>query len=197
MKTLITKIHVNRSFLFEGELIKFTGNKAQVKDEIAEKLIAGKFPGVFLEGHAPVKPKVEEDFDKDIKKLNDEYLVKIEGMQAVIAAKDHEIAGLKQQVEEWKKLYTEAANGRPVTTQQMAPKQEEKKVEEKVQDDPISEEEAELKEYRKVLNGLKKADLIAEAVNAGVADEELEDKKKDELVQLLINIEVEKMKKEE
>jgi len=79
----------------------------------------------------------------------------------------------------------------------MAPKQEEKKVEEKVQDDPISEEEAELKEYRKVLNGLKKADLIAEAVNAGVADEELEDKKKDELVQLLINIEVEKMKKEE
>lgn len=177
---LVSKNYSNVKLKVFDTVIEFKNGKAEVSDEVGKMLLEAKFEDIFEEGKEPkVLSKTEEDFDKDIKKLNEEYLHEIDGLKATIKHREEQIEELKVQVDMWKAEYNKLVENK---------KKEAIRAEEAPSTSKAEETNDEIDSLRKELQKMKVDELKTLATEEGI---DIKDLRKDELIDAIIKNEQE------
>ncbi len=180
-----SKVYSNQKFMFGNELVKFTGRKAEVSKETWEAMQASKYPGVFLEGKMPAaNTKLEIELTDDIKRYKQEMEAEVSRLKNIIEAQSIEIGKAKKEALDWRNLCAELQKGA-----KMPEIKDEKSDNGKADENPtptggeISVED----ELRKELKAMKVDELKTVALETeGIGPSDIEGKKKDEIIDLLV-----------
>lgn len=180
-----SKVYSNQKFMFGNELVKFTGRKAEVSKETWEAMQASKYPGVFLEGKMPAtNTKLEIELTDDIKRYKQEMEAEVSRLKNIIEAQSIEIGKAKKEALDWRNLCAELQKGA-----KMPEIKDEKSDNGKEDENPtlakgeISAED----ELRKELKTMKVDELKTIALETeGIEPSDIEGKKKDEIIDLLV-----------
>lgn len=180
-----SKVYSNQKFMFGNELVKFTGRKAEVSKETWEAMQASKYPGVFLEGKMPAtNTKLEIELTDDIKRYKQEMEVEVSRLKNIIEAQSIEIGKAKKEALDWRNLCAELQKGA-----KMPEIKDEKSDNGKEDENPTlakGETSAE-DELRKELKTMKVDELKTIALETeGIEPSDIEGKKKDEIIDLLV-----------
>lgn len=180
-----SKVYSNQKFMFGNELVKFTGRKAEVSKETWEAMQVSKYPGVFLEGKMPAaNTKLEIELTDDIKRYKQEMEAEVSRLKNIIEAQSIEIGKAKKEALDWRNLCAELQKGA-----KMPEIKDEKSDNGKADENPtptggeISVED----ELRKELKAMKVDELKTVALETeGIGPSDIEGKKKDEIIDLLV-----------
>lgn len=180
-----SKVYSNQKFMFGNELVKFTGRKAEVSKETWEAMQASKYPGVFLEGKMPAtNTKLEIELTDDIKRYKQEMEAEVSRLKNIIEAQSIEIGKAKKEALDWRNLCAELQKGA-----KMPEIKDEKSDNGKEDENPTlakGETSAE-DELRKELKIMKVDELKTIALETeGIEPSDIEGKKKDEIIDLLV-----------
>lgn len=180
-----SKVYSNQKFMFGNELVKFTGRKAEVSKETWEAIQASKYPGVFLEGKMPAtNTKLEIELTDDIKRYKQEMEAEVSRLKNIIEAQSIEIGKAKKEALDWRNLCAELQKGA-----KMPEIKDEKSDNGKEDENPTlakGETSAE-DELRKELKTMKVDELKTIALETeGIEPSDIEGKKKDEIIDLLV-----------
>jgi len=180
-----SKVYSNQKFMFGNELVKFTGRKAEVSKETWEAMQASKYPGVFLEGKMPAtNTKLEIELTDDIKRYKQEMEAEVSRLKNIIEAQSIEIGKAKKEALDWRNLCAELQKGA-----KMPEIKDEKSDNGKEDENPTlakGETSAE-DELRKELKTMKVDELKTIALETeGIEPSDIEGKKKDEIIDLLV-----------
>lgn len=180
-----SKVYSNQKFMFGNELVKFTGRKAEVSKETWEAMQASKYPGVFLEGKMPAtNTKLEIELTDDIKRYKQEMEAEVSRLKNIIEAQSIEIGKAKKEALDWRNLCAELQKGA-----KMPEIKDEKSDDGKEDENPTlakGETSAE-DELRKELKTMKVDELKTIALETeGIEPSDIEGKKKDEIIDLLV-----------
>lgn len=180
-----SKVYSNQKFMFGNELVKFTGRKAEVSKETWEAMQASKYPGVFLEGKMPAtNTKLEIELTDDIKRYKQEMEAEVSRLKNIIEAQSIEIGKAKKEALDWRNLCAELQKGA-----KMPEIKDEKSDNRKEDENPTlakGETSAE-DELRKELKTMKVDELKTIALETeGIEPSDIEGKKKDEIIDLLV-----------
>lgn len=180
-----SKVYSNQKFMFGNELVKFTGRKAEVSKETWEAMQASKYPGVFLEGKMPAtNTKLEIELTDDIKRYKQEMEAEVSRLKNIIEAQSIEIGKAKKEALDWRNLCAELQKGA-----KMPEIKDEKSDNEKEDENPtLAEGETSAEdELRKELKTMKVDELKTIALETeGIEPSDIEGKKKDEIIDLLV-----------
>lgn len=105
MKEIYSKIYINRSINFRGNVIEFNDKGiAKVNDNLFEEVKEANLPQIAIkkEEAKGIKTPNEKDADETIEVLKQEYLKEIDHLKNVIVGKDKEIEQLKEERDAWK-----------------------------------------------------------------------------------------------
>lgn len=102
---VFSNVHANNSIRIADTVIKFTGNSADIPEELYKKIQELRYPHISAELPGEVKTKTAEDYNKDLKKINQEYATEIERLKHIIKSKDLNIADLMNDNKNWKDQY--------------------------------------------------------------------------------------------
>lgn len=180
-----SKVYSNQKFMFGNELVKFTGRKAEVSKETWEAMQASKYPGVFLEGKMPAtNTKLEIKLTDNIKRYKQEMEAEVSRLKNIIEAQSIEIGKAKKEALDWRNLCAELQKGA-----KMPEIKDEKSDNGKEDENPTlakGETSAE-DELRKELKTMKVDELKTIALETeGIEPSDIEGKKKDEIIDLLV-----------
>lgn len=180
-----SKVYSNQKFMFGNELVKFIGRKAEVSKETWEAMQASKYPGVFLEGKMPAtNTKLEIELTDDIKRYKQEMEAEVSRLKNIIEAQSIEIGKAKKEALDWRNLCAELQKGA-----KMPEIKDEKSDNGKEDENPTlakGETSAE-DELRKELKTMKVDELKTIALETeGIEPSDIEGKKKDEIIDLLV-----------
>lgn len=180
-----SKVYSNQKFMFGNELVKFTGRKAEVSKETWEAMQASKYPGVFLEGKMPAaNTKLEIELTDDIKRYKQEMEAEVSRLKNIIEAQSIEIGKAKKEALDWRNLCAELQKGA-----KMPEIKDEKSDNGKEGENPVPTE-GEISaedELRKELKTMKVDELKTIALETeGIEPSDIEGKKKDEIIDLLV-----------
>jgi hypothetical protein len=180
-----SKVYSNQKFMFGNELVKFTGRKAEVSKETWEAMQASKYPGVFLEGKMPAtNTKLEIELTDDIKRYKQEMEAEVSRLKNIIEAQSIEIGKAKKEALDWRNLCAELQKGA-----KMPEIKDEKSDNGKEDENPtLAEGETSAEdELRKELKTMKVDELKTIALETeGIEPSDIEGKKKDEIIDLLV-----------
>lgn len=180
-----SKVYSNQKFMFGNELVKFTGRKAEVSKETWEAMQASKYPGVFLEGKMPAtNTKLEIELTDDIKRYKQEMEAEVSRLKNIIEAQSIEIGKAKKEALDWRNLCAELQKG-----VKMPEIKDEKSDNGKEDENPtLAEGETSAEdELRKELKTMKVDELKTIALETeGIEPSDIEGKKKDEIIDLLV-----------
>lgn len=180
-----SKVYSNQKFMFGNELVKFTGRKAEVSKETWEAMQASKYPGVFLEGKIPAtNTKLEIELTDDIKRYKQEMEAEVSRLKNIIEAQSIEIGKAKKEALDWRNLCAELQKGA-----KMPEIKDEKSDNGKEDENPtLAEGETSAEdELRKELKTMKVDELKTIALETeGIEPSDIEGKKKDEIIDLLV-----------
>lgn len=180
-----SKVYSNLKFMFGNELVKFTGRKAEVSKETWEAMQASKYPGVFLEGKMPAtNTKLEIELTDDIKRYKQEMEAEVSRLKNIIEAQSIEIGKAKKEALDWRNLCAELQKGA-----KMPEIKDEKSDNGKEDENPtLAEGETSAEdELRKELKTMKVDELKTIALETeGIEPSDIEGKKKDEIIDLLV-----------
>lgn len=180
-----SKVYSNQKFMFSNELVKFTGRKAEVSKETWEAMQASKYPGVFLEGKMPAtNTKLEIELTDDIKRYKQEMEAEVSRLKNIIEAQSIEIGKAKKEALDWRNLCAELQKGA-----KMPEIKDEKSDNGKEDENPtLAEGETSAEdELRKELKTMKVDELKTIALETeGIEPSDIEGKKKDEIIDLLV-----------
>lgn len=180
-----SKVYSNQKFMFGNELVKFTGRKAEVSKETWEAMQASKYPGVFLEGKMPAaNTKLEIELTDDIKRYKQEMEAEVSRLKNIIEAQSIEIGKAKKEALDWRNLCAELQKGA-----KMPEIKDEKSDNGKADENPTSTggEISVEDELRKELKAMKVDELKTVALETeGIGPSDIEGKKKDEIIDLLV-----------
>lgn len=180
-----SKVYSNQKFMFGNELVKFTGRKAEVSKETWEAMQASKYPGVFLEGKMPAtNTKLEIELTDDIKRYKQEMKAEVSRLKNIIEAQSIEIGKAKKEALDWRNLCAELQKGA-----KMPEIKDEKSDNGKEDENPtLAEGETSAEdELRKELKTMKVDELKTIALETeGIEPSDIEGKKKDEIIDLLV-----------
>lgn len=180
-----SKVYSNQKFMFGNELVKFTGRKAEVSKETWEAMQASKYPGVFLEGKMPAtNTKLEIELTDDIKRYKQEMEAEVSRLKNIIEAQGIEIGKAKKEALDWRNLCAELQKGA-----KMPEIKDEKSDNGKEDENPtLAEGETSAEdELRKELKTMKVDELKTIALETeGIEPSDIEGKKKDEIIDLLV-----------
>lgn len=107
---VFSNVHANDSIRIAGTVIKFTGNSADISEELYKEIQELHYPHITAELPGEVKTKTAEDYNKDLKKINQEYATEIERLKHIIKSKDLNIADLLNDNKNWKAQYLKDTN---------------------------------------------------------------------------------------
>lgn len=180
-----SKVYSNQKFMFGNELVKFTGRKAEVSKETWEAMQASKYPGVFLEGKMPAtNTKLEIELTDDIKRYKQEMEAEVSRLKNIIEAQSIEIGKAKKEALDWRNLCAELQKGA-----KMPEIKDEKSDNGKEDENPtLAEGKTSVEdELRKELKTMKVDELKTIALETeGIEPSDIEGKKKDEIIDLLV-----------
>ena len=180
-----SKVYSNQKFMFGNELVKFTGRKAEVSKETWEAMQASKYPGVFLEGKMPAaNTKLEIELTDDIKRYKQEMEAEVSRLKNIIETQSIEIGKAKKEALDWRNLCAELQKGA-----KMPEIKDEKSDNGKVDKNstPTGGEISVEDELRKELKAMKVDELKTVALETeGIGPSDIEGKKKDEIIDLLV-----------
>lgn len=180
-----SKVYSNQKFMFGNELVKFTGRKAEVSKETWEAMQASKYPGVFLEGKMPAaNTKLEIELTDDIKRYKQEMEAEVSRLKNIIEAQSIEIGKAKKEALDWRNLCAELQKGA-----KMPEIKDEKSDNGKADENstPTGGEISVEDELRKELKAMKVDELKTVALETeGIEPSDIEGKKKDEIIDLLV-----------
>lgn len=193
-----SNVYANRTIRFEGQNIVFTGNSADVSDDVWAKL---KNSGLPVFSSLPEdKSKTEKDFDSDVQALNKGYQAELSTLHTRIANLKDQLKSSKTETEDWKRLYEkdvadlkkkleDALKG--IVPEEVTPTEEDKKSEEGGEggsDEGNKGLEEEIEVMRKELSEKTVVELKAYAVDPeiGLSEDSLKYLKKDEIVDAIL-----------
>lgn len=180
-----SKVYSNQKFMFGNELVKFTGRKAEVSKETWEAMQVSKYPGVFLEGKMPAaNTKLEIELTDDIKRYKQEMEAEVSRLKNIIEAQSIEIGKAKKEALDWRNLCAELQKGA-----KMPEIKDEKSDNGKADENstPTGGEISVEDELRKELKAMKVDELKTVALETeGIGPSDIEGKKKDEIIDLLV-----------
>lgn len=180
-----SKVYSNQKFMFGNELVKFTGRKAEVSKETWEAMQTSKYPGVFLEGKMPAaNTKLEIELTDDIKRYKQEMEAEVSRLKNIIEAQSIEIGKAKKEALDWRNLCAELQKGA-----KMPEIKDEKSDNGKADENstPTGGEISVEDELRKELKAMKVDELKTVALETeGIGPSDIEGKKKDEIIDLLV-----------
>lgn len=180
-----SKVYSNQKFMFGNELVKFTGRKAEVSKETWEAMQASKYPGVFLEGKMPAaNTKLEIELTDDIKRYKQEMEAEVSRLKNIIEAQSIEIGKAKKEALDWRNLCAELQKGAKMP-EIKGEKSDNGKADEN--STPTGGEISVEDELRKELKAMKVDELKTVALETeGIGPSDIEGKKKDEIIDLLV-----------
>lgn len=191
-----SNVYANRTIRFEDQNIVFTGNSADVSDDVWAKL---KNSGLPVFNSLPEdKSKTEKDFDSDVQALNKGYQAELSTLHTRIENLKDQLKSSKTETENWKSLYEKdvadlnkrlEAALRGIVLEEIPSTEEDKKSEgEDGSDEGNKGLEEEIEVMRKELSEKTVAELKAYAVDPeiGLSEDSLKYLKKDEIVDAIL-----------
>lgn len=184
---IVSPVYANMKLQFGTKVIEFKNGEAEVSDETFAEIQKSGFPNIFKKGEQPgMKTDSRKEYDSALNDVSEQYMIEIDRLKGIIKSKDEEIATHKQEVKNWKDLYTSdiAKLKAQLQTLSEAPLKATPPVEETQPTEELNPEEDAV---RKELEAMKIVELKELAVKSEIPEEAIKKATtKDALINLIM-----------